>query len=273
MNIANKSDYNLKKEFLIDSYSFIQAPENGYMLLAADSKILFANAFLQKSFSLPVNYQRLNSLKLFQKLNKEATELINKKIYDRQVILDMNNHMIVKIHEVVTTQLLSVQFVFFAVYQREFMSLLIHFVPVVYNNAIQFIQVFTSNYDLWGIARDNTTSLFNGDTRLETNEYLRIMNRKNNPISTNLTARQEEIVFLLAHGIGLRQTAKTLMLSYGSLYNTIRNLILPKFNVSDSTTEELVEYLKALGYQKLVPQSLCRPLVILLDEQIRKKIL
>lgn len=125
---------------------------------------------------------------------------------------------------------------------------------------------------MWGIGR-NVALLLNGDSEIKSEEYLKIMNKANRP-DIPLTSRQEEIVFLLAlnFNFGLREIAKVLKISYGSLAVTLKSLIFPKFNVPIKTsTQDFINILRGYGYHYLIPQSLCRPMITILDLKLREK--
>lgn len=259
------------KDFLIKAYSFDSYHETGYMLLDKNYNILFANSLCQEYFRLR-HVRQPNSVELFQKLNKSALKPINRRIYDHNLLLQINNHLTGRIHEVVKTQLTPIQFIFFILYCDEYKSLQVHFVPVSGSDGVEFIQVFISDYDTWGIGR-SIGMVLNGDSEIKSEEYLKIMNKTNRP-DIPLTTRQEEIVFLLAlnFNLGLREIAKILKISYGSLAVTLKSLIFPKFNVPlETSTQDFINILRSYGYHNLIPQSLCRPMVTILDLKLREK--
>lgn len=267
----SRIDNDKLKDFLIKAYSFDIYSETGYMLMDKDYNILFANSLCQEYFRLRYVRQS-NSVELFQKLNKSALKPINRRLYDHNLLLQINNYMTSRIHEVVKTYAIPIQFVFFILYCEEYKSLQVHFVPVSGSEGVEFIQVFISDYDMWGIGR-NVGMVLNGDSEIKSEEYLKIMNKTNRP-NIPLTTRQEEIVFLLALGfnLGLREIAKILKISYGSLAVTLKSLIFPKFNVPiETTTQDFINILRGYGYHNLIPQSLCRPMITILDLKLREK--
>jgi len=259
------------KDFLIKAYSFDSDSEAGYMLLDKNYNILFANTVCQEYFRLRY-LRQTNSVELFQKLNISVLKPINRRIYDFNLLLQINNYQTGRIHEVVKTHSIPVQFIFFILYRDEYKSLQVHFVPVSGSDGVEFIQVFISDYDMWGIGR-NVGMVLNGDSEIKSEEYLKIMNKTNRP-DIPLTTRQEEIVFLLALGfnLGLREIAKILKISYGSLAVTLKSLIFPKFNVPiETSTQDFINILRGYGYHNLIPQSLCRPMITILDLKLREK--
>lgn len=240
------------------------ASTNGYILIDNLFKILFINEFCHKNLDDLGAHKFKDSISLFKRLNAQALQLANKKLLNCKAQLRTNNHIIKRIHSIVINENISTSLVIFAVCNKEIQSLLINFVPVCDpSNKVIFIQIFFSKYNYWGAA-----NMFNGYNGR--GGAIEIMNKSNRP-NIRLSARQEEIVFLISLGIGLRQTAQTLNITYGSLTSTIRGSLCNKFNVPTSNTDLLIQKLADLGYNKLVPQSLCIPKTIILDSMIRNK--
>ena len=261
------SDKNLAvREMLISNCKNAPDSNYGYILIDNSFQILFSNDFCNQIFeSLEQNKNKFkNSLNLFKELNASAIKLTNKKIIDCQLQLRINNMMITKVHSIVNDDKMSVSFIFFAVIDNEIQSLLFNFIPVCdESNEVIFIQIFFNLYDYWGSA-----DIYNLYDRKE--EPIRIMNKLNRP-EIKLTTHQEGIVFVISLGIGLRRAAQLLKISYGTLGSTIRKTLCRKFNTPFSDINLLIEKLVSLGYNRLIPQSLCVPKIIILDFQIQNK--
>jgi len=240
------------------------ASTSGYILVDNLFKILFINDFCHKILDSLDLCKFKDSISLFKNLNIQTLKLANKKLIDCKAQLKINDDIITKVHSIIISENIATSLVFFAACDEEIQSLLINFVPICdLANKVTFIQVFISRYDYWSAA-----NIFNGYNKQ--GKLVRIMNKTNRP-NICLSTRQEEIVFLISLGIGLRQTAQILNITYGSLTSTIRERLCHKFNVPPSNTGLLIQKLTDLGYNELVPQSLCIPKTIILDSQICNK--
>lgn len=236
----------------------------GYILVDGKFKIIFVNDFCHNIFEGADLNRHKKSTQLLENSNAEVLKLSNKKLIDCDKYLEVNNRIVKEIHSVVRAKSISVSFVFFSVWHNEIQSLLINFVPVCNSTGkVVFIQIFITRYDYWG-----NTGVFNIDNKKV--EPIKIMNKSNRP-GIKLSPRQEEVVFLLSLGIGLRHAAQLLKISYGTLTCMIRDTICKKMGMASANTDLLIEKLVELGYNKLVPQSLCRPGIIILDSMIREK--
>lgn len=237
---------------------------SGYILTDDLFKILFINDFCHKILDGLDLHKFKDSISLFKSLNTQALRLANKNLINCKAQLKINDNIIKKVHSIIINKNIAISLVFFAVGNEDIQSLLINFVPICdVSNKVNLIQIFISRYDNWSAA--NIFNSYNKQGKL-----IRIMNKANRP-NINLSPRQEEIAFLISLGIGLRQTAQILNITYGSVTSTIRERLCHKFNISPSNTDLLIQKLTDLGYNQLVPQSLCIPKTIILDSQICNK--
>jgi hypothetical protein len=87
-----------------------------------------------------------------------------------------------------------------------------------------------------------------------------------------LTKREQEIIFLLANGLCVDEIFEFLGTSRSTVANTIAFKLSPKFGLFGSNTKLLSKAAREKGYHKLIPESLCVPCIIILDEQLSKDI-
>lgn len=87
-----------------------------------------------------------------------------------------------------------------------------------------------------------------------------------------LTLRQHEIMFLLANGINQEQCAQILKISRSTIGNIIANQLCPKFGIPGSNTKLLAQMALNHEYHQLVPSSLYRPYIVVLDEKLAEQI-
>lgn len=261
-----QENQNLLGKILIESYQHLSEDiSTGYMLIDTSFQIIHANAFCRKFLDIP-DANIVESLKVFKSMNKQAVQLINKRIYNTELLLKINDHIIEHCHNLMLHTLLPLNFIYFAVYQGRYISLLVNFIPVTDKEKnLAFIQVFISHYDFWG--HTDLSELYNRDHAAD--NYMKIMNEDTLPI--HLSERQAEIVFILAHGAGVREAAEQLKMSYGALTSTLKNYIYPKFNIHSNNIDDLVKKISKMGYAKLIPQSLCNPITVILDAKIREQ--
>lgn len=257
------------EQILINSYSFANSSSinSGYLLMKRENlEIIFANKYCLEIFSLEKEKLPVNSLDVFRRINELAVSLMNERIYNRQKMTEKNNKQIEIIHEILLENI-PVRFIFYVLHQEKFHSLLANFIPVSDKNGkVIFIQAFFSQYDFWGWT--NMSNLFDGDAAPK-REYMYLGDDSKLPIK--LSQRQLEIVFLLTFGASIRQIAEVLKISYGTLSSTLRNSIYPKFNMHTNEINELIQKAISYGYNRVIPQSLCRPELIILDSRLREQ--
>ncbi|AUR50757.1 LuxR C-terminal-related transcriptional regulator [Aquella oligotrophica] len=85
---------------------------------------------------------------------------------------------------------------------------------------------------------------------------------KSYSLKSNLTKREEEVIFLLANGLTQEQISKTLNLSRSTIANLIANQLSEKFNISGANTHLLTQIAVESGLFQQIPESLYRPFVV-----------
>jgi len=87
----------------------------------------------------------------------------------------------------------------------------------------------------------------------------------------NLTERQHEILFLVSHEVSQRTIEQILGIKRGNIAKTISTALCPKFGIIGSNSKQLIAKARAINIHKFVPLSLCKPMVILMDEEVKIK--
>lgn len=86
-----------------------------------------------------------------------------------------------------------------------------------------------------------------------------------------LTERQHQILFLVSHEISQRIIGQILGVKRGNIAKTISTVLCPKFNIIGSNSKQLLEKAHALNIHKFVPLSLCKPMLVILDDEVNVK--
>jgi predicted XRE-type DNA-binding protein len=85
-----------------------------------------------------------------------------------------------------------------------------------------------------------------------------------------LSIREEEVLYLLLSGMTQEQIATLLNLKRPTVAAIIRNQLCPKFNIPAGNTKLVIDYARAIGFPKTIPQSLWYPSVIIHDANLVK---
>jgi len=249
---------------LVDNAKLWENASTGYMLVDKDNTILYANDWCVRYFSIDLSHHK-DSIILYKEINASTLEMANRRVMNYEQMLFLQNFAIDRIYQIVVTDKIPVQFIYFILKDGHFISLLVHFIPVLANDgSVIAMQQFISRYDMWGIV--DSSDLFSDKPQ----QYISLINSNDN-LPVKLSSRQQEIMFLLTNNIGVRTVAQILKVSYGSVSKIIRDYICPKFNIDDADTTKLVSIARKMGYNKFVPQSLCNPCLVILDVSLRNK--
>lgn len=236
----------------------------GYILSDLEQNILICNKSAQK-------YLKIDTDQIFKipEIFKISLDYIDN-LYDaksRNILNkypDAENHykMINIIHKIVQIDKVPVQFVGFWPYNGEYKSLLFHCIPV-FNNSAEVIALsyIISEYSMWGIQE------YFDITERKYSNFLTVM-PKDFKFEIKLSIRQHEVLFLLLSGISQRMSAQILGISYGTLSRVIREYICTKFGIEDGDITLLINKASKIGYAKYIPQSLCRPCIIVLNPEL-----
>lgn len=85
-----------------------------------------------------------------------------------------------------------------------------------------------------------------------------------------LSVREEEVLYLLLSGMTQEQIATILNIKRPTVAAIIRNQLFPKFSIPAGNTKLIVDYARAIGFPKTIPQSLWYPSIIIHDANLAK---
>lgn len=167
---------------------------------------------------------------------------------------------IYEIQKIVFTSKSVISFIDLLPYGGKFTSYLVTYIPILHPSgeviAIQSFAVesrFFSHQDYLQVIIDQSKE----------NKHLHL---------DKLTVRQHEIIFLLANGINQDQCAQILKISRSTIGNIIANQLCPKFGISGSNTKLLAQMALNHEYHQLIPPSLYRPYIVVLDNNLATQI-
>ncbi len=145
-------------------------------------------------------------------------------------------------------------------YSEKFTSYLVTYVPILHHTgevvAIQSFAIksrFFSHQDYLKVITDQKAQ----------EKYLH---------AEKLTLREHEIMFLLANGVNQEQCSQILKISRSTIGNIIANQLCPKFGIAGSNIKLLAQVALKHEFYQLIPSSLYRPYIVVLDEKIAKRI-
>lgn len=193
-----------------------------------------------------------------------------KKYYNLQQETEINQQIIevcqrtAQLQQIVMQEKRPVSFISFLPFYNKFESKLVCYYPIFHpNGEVIAIQEIISEFRL-----------------IQINNYLN--NDKTNPdagrivedtssLPISLSSRQHEIVFLLCAGIAQSCAAEILGVTRGSLSKIVGQQLCPKFGVVGSSAKLLVLKAHEMGYGNCIPRSLCKPNIIILDQEVASK--
>lgn len=141
-------------------------------------------------------------------------------------------------------------------YDGKLLSYLVTYVPVFHpSGEVVAIQSFAARSRLFSHQEylSRLCDVGNGNPSGELQEY-------------KLTIREHEIMFLLANGSSQEQISQILKVSRSTIANIIANQLCIKFGIFGSNTKLLTQKAFACNFHQVVPPSLYRPYIIILDE-------
>lgn len=166
------------------------------------------------------------------------------------------------IYEIVIDDKTPVQYIAFWPYQGEYKSLLIHAIPSFNQNSqVIGVEHIISGYSMWGIQE-----YFSLTESLQANFLIPMPDDLK--FKVQLTNRQHEVLFLMVSGISQRMASQILEISYGTLSRIVRESICPRFGIEDNDINRLIVKARKMGYAKYIPQSLCRPCILVQDHNL-----
>ena len=260
MSLSEQEKYDYVHNILIKKFQLTQR-SNCSALFDLDSNLLVVSEETRKQFGIENILSVLNkSFNLNNVTDENIAILTGFSDTTHIEAIRIACKKMIKLQQIVINHKRPVNFISLIPRDNIFSSRLVSYVPVFHDNGeLVALQTYSSNCNLFGI-----------------NEYLTILQEKKlEPVTIKeydlpikLTTRQHEVLFLLVRGLSQRQAADTLNISRGNLAKITVESICPKFDIFDADTSELIDRAIKLGYHKYIPQSLCRPCVIILDNDI-----
>lgn len=235
----------------------------GFILTDPDLKIIQINqkAKHQLSITDEVNCGKIidifSSSNSYYAKNRSSDNSLNKfhRSSDIEKIVNI-------IYQIVINEKTPVQYIAFWPYQGEYKSLLIHAIPAFDEKAnVVAVEHIISGYSMWGIQE-----YFSLTESLQANFLIPMPD--DFKFKVQLTNRQHEVLFLMVSGISQRMASQILEISYGTLSRIVRESICPRFGIEDNDIVKLVARARKMGYDKYIPQSLCRPCIIVQDHNL-----
>lgn len=233
----------------------------GFVLTGVDLKVLLINEKARASLGV-----KNTDLFKFTDIFHLTEDYVNQREDDNSLNKFLRFHDIPKIiniiYEIIYKDKTPVQFIGFWPYNGEYKALLFHCQPVFdINGNVVAIQHTISGYSMWGIQEYFTLT-----ESMQANFLIPMP--KDMRFKVQLTRRQHEIIFLLVSGISQRMSSQILEISYGTLSRVVRESICPRFGIDDNDIDKLIKKARNMGYAKYIPQSLCRPCIIVQDHNL-----
>ena len=85
---------------------------------------------------------------------------------------------------------------------------------------------------------------------------------------SKFTQREQEVLFLITNGATQEQISQILNISRSTVSMIIGNQICPKFNIPGANTKILLKEAINAGFYRYMPQSLWKPCLIILNEEL-----
>ncbi|MBX9597160.1 MAG: hypothetical protein K2X04_01135 [Burkholderiales bacterium] len=260
MALATQEKYDYVHNVLINKFQLTQR-SNCSALFDLDGNLLVVSEETRKQFGIENILSVLNkSFNLNNVTDENIATLTGFSDAIHIEAIRIACKKMIKLQQIVIHHKIPVNFISLIPRDNIFSSRLVSYVPVFHDSGeLVALQTYSSNCNLFGI-----------------NEYLTILQEKNlEPVTIKeydlpikLTTRQHEVLFLLVRGLSQRQAADVLEISRGNLAKITVESICPKFNIFDADTSELIDRAIKLAYHRYIPQSLCRPCIIILDNDI-----
>lgn len=233
----------------------------------AKGKVLCATNLLAESIGLN-SWQDLVGLS-YQDVSQKKIERAME-IDDLQIIRSIQDYfrLIFELEMIVMDSKIIVSYVEMIPYRNTYQLYLCTVVPLLDpDEKVVAIQLYYSHYDrIFGISdyfelSDTDNSKFVTLNETEISDILRIF-----------TPRELEIIYLLLMRFSQYQISDILQIKRGTIAKVISDQICPKLNIVGSNTRLVIEKINKMGGLKSPPKSLLRPLVLVLDEEINRKL-
>lgn len=254
-----------KKEFtenvLIPNFMHLVNQDIYSVLFDYELKIVVCTTLSAQSIGLE-RWEEARGLSFRNYANTDVAAKIFSGHYNEQLMESLHQYAkrIYEIQSLVFTSKNVISLIDLLPYGGKFTSYLVTYVPILHPSgevvAIQSFAIqsrFFSHQDYLRVITDEKTH----------EKYLH---------SEKLTLREHEIMFLLANGINQEQCSQILKITRSTIGNIIANQLCPKFGISGSNTKLLAQVALQHEFHQLVPSSLYRPYIVVLDEKIATQI-
>lgn len=258
------SDYE-KKEFteniLIPNFMHLVDQGIYSVLFDYELKIVVCTTLSAQSIGLE-RWEDARGLSFRNYANTDVAAKIFSGHYNEQLMESLHQYAkrIYEIQRLVFTSKNVISLIDLLPYGGKFTSYLVTYVPILHPSgevvAIQSFAIqsrFFSHQDYLKVITDEKT-------------HERYLN------SEKLTLREHEIMFLLANGVNQEQCSQILKITRSTIGNIIANQLCPKFGILGSNTKLLAQVALQHEFHQLVPSSLYRPYIVVLDEKIATQI-
>jgi len=170
-----------------------------------------------------------------------------------------------KLNKIVIQEKRIISYIDVIPYKMHYSATLVTHTPIFNptNGEVVATQTIGTTYHLYGIV-DYINKLNN-----EENQELSTLTVPEN--NFNLTPRQHEVLFLLLIGLSQSEIATVLGIVRGTISTIITHQLCHKFEITNGSTKSLLIKARKYDLHKYVPQSLYKPQVIVLDNDIRQK--
>lgn len=162
------------------------------------------------------------------------------------------NKLILLQKKVLTTGI-AIQFIDMLPYNNKFLTYITTYTPIFHpNGEILAIQSYSS---------ESYVLRFQGHIS-DPHEV------KSGNFTSSFTNREREMLFLLSNGATQEQISQILNISRGTVAAVISNQLCPKFGIAGANTRLLSEAAIKAGMYQHMPQSLWRPVLIILNADL-----
>lgn len=205
------------------------------------------------------SFEELIGISFTDYAKSEYFERFFKNAYNEETKKDIDEYVqkILKIQMYVFSKQKVISFIDLLPYDGKFISYLTTYTPVFHpNGEVIAIQSFAIVNRFLGF-----TEQFNNFEDIIGNTKKYVNNEK-------LTIREQEIGFLLCNGASQDQIAQFLCISRNTVAAILRNQLCRKFGIEGSNSKLLLAALYSAGIHRSVPESIQKPRVIILEEEL-----
>ncbi len=254
-----------KREFtnnvLIPNFMHLVDQDIYSVLFDYELKIVVCTALSAQSIGLE-RWEDAQGLSFRNYANTDVAAKIFSGHYNEQLMESLHQYAkrIYEIQSLVFTSKNVISLIDLLPYGGKFTSYLVTYVPILHPSgevvAIQSFAIqsrFFSHQDYLKVITDEKTH----------EKYLN---------SEKLTLREHEIMFLLANGINQEQCSQILKITRSTIGNIIANQLCPKFGITGSNTKLLAQVALQHEFHQLIPSTLYRPYIVVLDEKIATQV-